>query len=203
MSDFLLLLVLQTIYLWGSEALSSLEHLSQLEPDVITYIVAGLPYSFQTQYIFQPDLLHMRCWDEHFMVHDYICGLLNSPMSRLSLRTLRFEDRCSHLCYFRAVVDAQCYINTFSLDIWCFRWIIFMDMTQYFIWCCGYYFSYIDSWDIYWLVVSWSGGHMDLVVYYTMYWCPYSGFEVLDLYSLVLPSLERIEVVIPTIVLAF
>ena len=28
---------------------------------VITYIVARLPYSiFQTQYIFQPDLLHMR-----------------------------------------------------------------------------------------------------------------------------------------------
>ena len=32
---------------------------------VITYIVAGLPYSvFQIQYIFQPNLLHMRCWDE-------------------------------------------------------------------------------------------------------------------------------------------
>ena len=29
---------------------------------VITYIVARLPYSiFQTQYIFEPDLLHMRC----------------------------------------------------------------------------------------------------------------------------------------------
>ena len=29
---------------------------------VITYIVVGLPYSiFQIQYIFQPDLLHMRC----------------------------------------------------------------------------------------------------------------------------------------------
>ena len=29
---------------------------------VITYIVARLPYSiFQTQYIFQPDILHMRC----------------------------------------------------------------------------------------------------------------------------------------------
>ena len=32
-----------------------------------------------------------------------------------------------------------------------------------------------------------------------MYWCPYSKLEVLDLYSLVLPSLGRIEVVIPTI----
>ena len=32
-----------------------------------------------------------------------------------------------------------------------------------------------------------------------MYWCPYLDLEVLDLYSLVLPSLGRIEVVIPTI----
>ena len=32
-----------------------------------------------------------------------------------------------------------------------------------------------------------------------MYLCPYSKLEVLDLYSLVLPSLGRIEVVIPTI----
>ena len=32
-----------------------------------------------------------------------------------------------------------------------------------------------------------------------MYWCPYSDLEVLDLYSLVLPSLGRIEIVIPTI----
>ena len=43
---------------------------------------------------------------------------------------------------------------------------------------------------------------MDLVVSYTMYWCPYSEFEVLDIYSLVFHSLGRIEVVIPTIVLA-
>ena len=32
-----------------------------------------------------------------------------------------------------------------------------------------------------------------------MYVCPYSDLEVLDLYSLVLPSLGRIGVVIPTI----
>ena len=62
-----------------------------------------------------------------------------------------------------------------------------VDMTQYFIWCCGSYCSYIDSYDIYWLGVSWSGGHiyMDLVVYYTMYLCPCSGFEVLDLSILI------------------
>ena len=35
-----------------------------------------------------------------------------------------------------------------------------------------------------------------------MYWCPYLDLEVPDLYSLVLPSIGRIEVVIPTIVLA-
>ena len=141
------------------------------------------------------------------MDHFCISGLLYSPMPGLSLRTLRFEDRYSHLCYFRAVVDAQWYISTFSLSHWIYGvsdGLYCMDMTQYFIWFYGYYCSYIDSCDINWLVVLWSGGHiyMDLVVYYPMYWCPYSGFEVLDLYSLVLSSLGRIEVVIPTIVLA-
>ena len=43
---------------------------------------------------------------------------------------------------------------------------------------------------------------MDLDVFCIMYWCPYLDLEVLDLYSLVLPSLGRIEVVIPTIILA-
>ena len=32
-----------------------------------------------------------------------------------------------------------------------------------------------------------------------MYVCPYLGLEVLDPYSLILPSLGRIEVIIPTI----
>ena len=39
---------------------------------------------------------------------------------------------------------------------------------------------------------------MDLDVFYIMYWYPYLDLEVLDLYSLVVPSLGRIEVVIPT-----
>ena len=34
---------------------------------------------------------------------------------------------------------------------------------------------------------------------YDMYLCPYLDLEVLDPYSLVLPSLGRIEVIIPTI----
>ena len=66
---------------------------------VITYIVVELPYSiFQTQYIFsaRSPTYEMLRW-AFFMDHDYICGLLNFPMSGLSLRTLRFEDWCSHL----------------------------------------------------------------------------------------------------------
>ena len=41
-----------------------------------------------------------------------------------------------------------------------------MIMTQHFILCECYYCSYTDFCDMYWLVVSWSGGHnyMDLVV---------------------------------------
>ena len=66
------------------------------------------------------------CWCAIGGQQDHFCisGLLYSPMPGLSLRTLKIEDRYSHLCYFRVVVDAQCYISTFSLDIWCFRWII-------------------------------------------------------------------------------
>ena len=43
------------------------------------------------------------------MDHFCISGLLYSPMPGPSLRTLKFEDWYSHLCYFRAVVDAQWY----------------------------------------------------------------------------------------------
>ena len=141
------------------------------------------------------------------MDHYYISGLLHSPMSTLSLRTLRFEDRCSHLCHYRAVIDAQFYISSFSLDRWCLRWIILHDYDSAF---------YIVLWLLlllYWflwhvltcgIMIAWSGNHdyMDLVVSCTMYWCPHLHLEVLDLYSLVLPSLGRTEVVIPTIVLA-
>ena len=41
MLDCLLLMLLRTIYFWGSHALSSLEHMSQFEPDVITYTFAA------------------------------------------------------------------------------------------------------------------------------------------------------------------
>ena len=38
--------------------------------------------------------------------HYFFCGLPYSPMSGLSLRTLRFEDWCSHLVIYRVVIDA-------------------------------------------------------------------------------------------------
>ena len=89
-------------------------------------------YSSQATIFYFSDIVHfsarsltyeMLRWT-FFMDRDYICGIWNSPMSGLSLKTLRFEDRCSHLCHFRAIMDAQCYISTFSLDRWCFKWII-------------------------------------------------------------------------------
>ena len=40
------------------------------------------------------------------MDHCCIGGLLYSPMSGLSLRTLIFEDWCSHLRHYREVIDA-------------------------------------------------------------------------------------------------
>ena len=61
---------------------------------------------------------------EVLMDHFCINGLLYSPMLELSLRTVRFEDQWSHLCYFGVVMDAQCYISSFSLDRWCLRWIL-------------------------------------------------------------------------------
>ena len=70
--------------------------------------------------------------------------------------------------------------------------------------CYGYHCSIIHLCDMYQHVVSWSGDHnyMDLDVFVLCIDCPYLDLEVPDLYSLVLPSLGRIEVVIPTIVLA-
>ena len=169
-------------------------------------------YSSQATIFYFSDTVHfsarsLTLWDVEMSIlmdHVYISGLLYSPMLGLSLRTLRFEDRCSHLCYFRAVMDAQCYISSFSLDRWCLRWILLhsYDSTFYIVlWLLLLLYWFL--WHVL-LVVSWSGSHnyMDLVVSCTMYWCPYLDFEVPDLYSLVLPSLGRIEAVIPTIVLA-
>ena len=62
--------------------------------------------------------------------HCFVSGLLYSPMSGLSLKTLRFEDWCSHSVICRAVSDAQIGSSVFSLDRWWFRWIICMVMTQ-------------------------------------------------------------------------
>ena len=67
--------------------------------------------------------------------HYFIRGLLYSPMSGLSLRTLRFEDWCSHLVICRAVSDTQIGVSVFSLDRWWFRWIICMVMTRHLLYC--------------------------------------------------------------------
>ena len=56
--------------------------------------------------------------------HYFVGGLLYSLMSGLSLRTFSFEDWCCHLVIYRAVIDAQIYISTFSLDRCWFKWII-------------------------------------------------------------------------------
>ena len=54
-------MVLRTRDLWGSQALSSLEHLSQLEPDVITYTSSTkLPWcSMQTSLFFYSGYFYM------------------------------------------------------------------------------------------------------------------------------------------------
>ena len=136
----------------------------------------------------------MRCWDEHFW---WIIFVL------VDYCTLPCQDRVSG--HFDLRTDVAIYViteqslmpnvisvlshwtNGVSDGLYC------MVMTQHFILCYGYYCSYIDSCDMYWLVVSWSYSHiyMDLVVYCTMYWCPYLDLEVLDLYSLVLTLLRE------------
>ena len=101
---------------------------SSKEVGVITYIVARLPYSiFQTVLFSARSLTYEMLRWATLMDHYYISGLLYSLMSGLNLRTLRFEDRCSHLCHYRVVIDAQFYISSFSLDRWCLRWIILHD----------------------------------------------------------------------------
>ena len=81
------------------------------------------------------------------MDHYYISGLLYSPMSGLSLRTLRFEDRCSHFTEqslmpsFMSVLSH--WIDGVSDGLYC------MIMTQHFILCYSYYCSYTDFCDMY------------------------------------------------------
>ena len=112
-------------------------HLSQLEPNVITYIVAMLPYSIFSDTIhfsarsFTYEMLRWAVLTDHY----FVSGLLYSSMSELSLRTLRFEDWCSHLVICREVSDTQFGVSVFSLDRWWFKWIICMVMTQHLLYC--------------------------------------------------------------------
>ena len=83
------------------------------------------------------------------MDHYVISGLQYSPMPRLSLRTLRFEDRCNHLVMCRADSSAQFGINVFLLDRCWFRWTIFMLMTRCILYLCyGYHCSYTHFCDV-------------------------------------------------------
>ena len=77
--------------------------------------------------------------------------------------------------------------------------------STYIILCYGYHLLlYSFVWHVLaFSVMIWrSYKFVDLDVSILCIWCPYLDLEVPDLYSLILPSLERIEVVIPTIVLA-
>ena len=124
--------------------------LIQIEP-VITYIVARLPYSiFQTQYIFQPDVLHMRCWDEHFLwimfiLVDYCTLPCQDWVSgHLDLRTDVAIYVISEQSWMPSVISVLSHwIDGVSDGLYC------MIMTQLFIFCYGYCCSYTDFCDIY------------------------------------------------------
>ena len=123
-------------------------------------------------------------------------------MPWLSLRILRFEDWCSHLAICRAVSSAQSCIIVFSVDRCWFIWIIYMFMTRLILSCVMViialmiiFVTCISIWCHDLAVIYICGlGCIDM-----MYVCPYPNLEVLDPYSFVLPSLGRIEVIIPTI----
>ena len=71
--------------------------------------------------------------------------------------------------------------------------------SAYIIFCYGHHCSFL--WHVLaFSVMIWrSYKYVDLDVSILCILCPYSELEVLDLYSLVLPSLGRIEVVISTV----
>ena len=117
---------------WGSQALYSAEHLSQLELDVITYIVVGLPYSiFQISIHFLAisptyEMLRWASMMDHDLILDYSTIPCHDWVSGNS--NLRTDVVLLAIC--RGVIDAQSYISVFSLG-WCwFKWIICMFMTQ-------------------------------------------------------------------------
>ena len=121
------------------------------KPTVITYIVARITYSiFQTQYFFSARSLtyEMLRW-AFFMDHDYICGLLYSPMSGLSLRTLRFEDWCSHLVITEQLLMTS-FISVFSHWQMMFQMDYMHDYDSAFIILCyGYHLLlYSSLWHV-------------------------------------------------------
>ena len=129
----------------------SLQSLQLYSNSVITYIVARLPYSiFQTQYVFQPDLLHVRCWDEQFwliiiILVDYCTLPCQGWVSGHSdLRT----DVAIYVISERLLMPIFISVLSHWTDgvsdgLYC------MVMTQHFILCYGYYCFYTDFCDMY------------------------------------------------------
>ena len=135
--------------------------------------------------------------------HYCICGLLYSPMSGLSLRTLRFEDWCSRL-----VITKQLWMPSFisvlshwtddvSDGLYAWLWLSFLYCVMVIIALILVFVTCISMWchDLA-VIIIWTW----MYLYYVL--MSLLRLEVPNLYPLVLPSLGRIEVVIPTIVLA-
>ena len=127
--------------------------LPRLTMEVLSHI-----YSSQATIFYFSDTVHFSARSLTYemlkwavlMDHYYISGLLYSPMSGLSLKTLRFEDRCSHLCHFQS--SHWCPVLCQFLSHWTdgvSDGLYCMVMTLHFILCYGYYWFYNDSCDMY------------------------------------------------------
>ena len=118
-------------------------------------------------------------------------------MPWLSLDTLRPKDWCSHLAIYKAVSITQSCSSSFSMDRCWFR-LIWLSRYYLVLWLLLLLYSFL--WHVLafsiWIWQSYK--YVDLVVL-IVYVCPYLDLEVLDPYSLILPSLGIIEVIIPTI----
>ena len=85
-----------------------------------------------------------------FMDHVYISGLLYSPMLGLSLKTLRFEDRCSHLVITEQLLMPR-FISVFSYwtDDGSYGLYLYDYDSTFIILCYGYHCSYTHFCDMY------------------------------------------------------
>ena len=147
----------------------------------------------------------MRCWDEQFwwiimLLVDYStlpCQEWVSwhSESRIDVVIWSFAEQ---FVMPRFVSIFSHWTNDGSDGLFAWLWlslyiVLWLSLLLYSFWWHVLAFS----------VMIWrSYKYVDLDVSILCIWCPYSDLEVLDLYSLVLPSLGRIEIVTPTIFLA-